>query len=281
VSGKMATEIQIVVHEGVNEPLVTQVRTWANQVLERRGLPSPPFHLCITIWETVEKLQAFYREEKEELGVVTGEESDFLATHDAWRGYPRIHICQERLKGIPAAIVQGAVHHEIGHALHHGTREFYTFRFSGRLQEVARSHGLDFPLLQQCVYLLSVAVKDREVVQWLGEIGLGFSQVALLQHLISETEEERRIWQVISGSPGLKRIALASFLKTLLPIEAMTSVGFEGAQPLRDRWNEAYAWLPPRELDGLSRFAQWVPNPEGKTFQDRLEEAALRLIADP
>lgn len=278
MGGKMAAEIQIVAHEGIEEPLVAQVRLWANQVLERRGFPSPPPHLSITIWETVEELQAFYREEKEELGVITGEESDFLATHDAWRGYPRIHICQERLKGISSAIVQGAVHHEIGHALHHGTREFYTFRFSGRFQEVARSHGLDLLLLQQCIYLLSVAVKDREVVQWLGEIGLGLSQVALLQHLIADTEEERRIWEVIRASPALRMIALASFLKTLLPVEAMVSVGLQEAQALRTRWNEAYAWLPQGERDGLARFAQWVPNPEGKTFQDRLEQAALRLI---
>lgn len=277
----MSTGVQIVAHEGIDEPLVAQVRRWANEVLERRGLVSSPPHLSITIWETVEKLHAFYREEKEELGVVTGEETDFLATHEAWRGYPRIHICQERLRGIPAAVVQGAVQHEIGHALHHGRPEFYTFRFSGRLQEVARSHGLDFLLLQQCIYLLSVAIKDREVVQWLGEIGLGFSQVALLQNLISDTEEERRIWEMISGSPGLRKIALASFLKTLLPIESMISVGIEGAQPLRDRWNEAYAWLPPGERECLFRFAQSTTNREGRSFQDRLEQAALRLIADP
>jgi hypothetical protein len=281
VGGKMAADIQIVAHEGVDEPFVTQARTWATEVLERTGFPSPSPNLCINIWRTVEKLQAFYREEKEELGVITGEESEFLATHDAWRGYPRIHICQERVKGISGAIVQGAVHHEIGHALHHGTQEFYTFRFSGRLQEVARSHGLDLPLLQQFVYLLSVAVKDREVVQWLAEIGLGFSQVALLRHLISDTEEERRIWEVIRASPPLKKIALASFLKTLLPIEAMVSVGIQEAQALRKGWSGAYAWLPPGEQEGLSRFAQWVPYPEGKAFQGRLEEAALRLIADP
>ncbi len=73
-------------------------------------------------------------------------------------------------------------------------------------------------------------------------------------------------------------IALASFLKTLLPVEAMVSVGLQEAQPLRTRWNEVYAWLPQGERDGLSRFAQWAPSPEGKAFQDRLEQAALRLI---
>jgi hypothetical protein len=27
------------------------------------------------------------------LGVITGEETDFLATHDVLIGFPRIHIC--------------------------------------------------------------------------------------------------------------------------------------------------------------------------------------------
>jgi hypothetical protein len=274
----MASRIQIVAHEGIDEGFLTQVRAWANEVLERAGLLFQSSCLTITIWKTVEKLWAFYRAEKEELGVITGEEMDFLATHDAWRGYPRIHICEERLKGIPGAIVQGVVHHEIGHALHHGTREFYTFRFSSRLQGVGRSHGLDLPLLQQCVYFLSVAIKDREVVRWLAETGLGFSQLALLEHLISDTEEERRIWEVVCGSSALRKIALASFLKTLLPIEAMVSVGIEEAQALRNLWNEAYGWLSQREREGLFELAQCSINHEGKTFQERLEQAVVRLI---
>ncbi len=274
----MTTQIQIVAHEEIDEGLLNQVRTWANEVLERAGPLSSAPSLSITIWKTVEKLQAFYRREKEALGVVTGEEMDFLATHDAWRGYPRIHICQERLRGTPSTIVQGVIHHEISHALHHGTPEFYTFRFSNRLQDAGRPHGLDLPLLQQCIYLLSVAIKDRDVVRWLAEVGLGFSQLALIEHLISDTEEERRIWEVVRGSSALKKIALATFLKTLFPIEAMISVGIEEAQGLRNQWKEAYGWLSEREWEGLSQFAQCTMNDEGETFQERLEQAAIRVI---
>ena len=274
----MATQIQIVAHEEIDGGLLNQVRRWANEVLERAGLLSSAPSLSITIWKTVEKLQAFYRREKEALGVVTGEEMDFLATHDAWRGYPRIHICQERLRGTPSTIVQGVIHHEIAHALHHGTPEFYTFRFSNRLQDAGRPHGLDLPLLQQCIYLLSVAIKDRDVVRWLAEVGLGFSQLALIAHLISDTEEERRIWEVVRGSSALEKIALATFLKTLFPIEAMISVGIEEAQGLRNQWKEAYGWLSEREWESLSQFAQCTMNDEGETFQERLEQAAIRLI---
>jgi len=277
----MAKRLQIVAHNGIDKGLVAQIRTWANEVWGSAGPLSAPPYLCITVWKSMEELQDFYRREKEAFGVITGEETEFLATHDAWKGYPRIHICQERLRGIPGAVVQGVIHHEMSHALHHGTQEFYTFRFSRRLQEVGGSCGLDLPLLQQFVYSLSVAIKDWEVVQWLAETGLGFSQRALIEHLISDTEEERRVWEVVCTSPGLRKIALAAFLKTLLPIIAMISIGVEEAQGLRNQWDEAYGWLPERQREGLLRLAQSTMNHEQKTFQDRLEQAALQLITEP
>jgi hypothetical protein len=222
--------------------------------------------------------QTFSRSEKEALGVVTGEETEFLATHDAWRGYPRIHICQERLMGIPNSVIQGVMHHEIAHALNHGTLEFYTFTFSKGLQEAARSRGLDMPHLQQCVYFLSVAIKDREVVLWLARIGLGFSQVALLRHLIAETEEERQAWEVVRDSGSLQKIALAAFLKVLLPVETLGTAQAEEAQNLRKEWDEAYAWLGEKEREGLLNLAHQLMSPEGGTFQERLERATFQLI---
>ncbi len=143
---------------------------------------------------------------------------------------------------------------------------------------MGRIYGLDLAHLQQCVYFLSVAIKDWEVVQGLAEKGLAFSQVALLEHLISDTDEERQAWEVVYGNSALRTIALAAFLKTLLPIEAMVSVGIEEAQALRNRWEEAYGWLPQREREALFRLAQITRKGERKTFQERLEQAALSLI---
>jgi len=274
----MGTQIQMLAHEEVEESFLTQVRTWVNEVLEIEEVPSPPPYLSVSIWKTMEKYQDFYQREKKELGVVTGEETNFLATHDAWRGYPRIHICQERLMGIDETIVQGVIHHETGHALHHGAQEFYTFRFSNRLQEASRFHGLNLPLLQQCVYLLSLAIKDQDVILWLAKNGLGFGQLALLGYLLSDTEEEHQVWEKIRESHALRKIAFAAFLKSLLPIEAMISAGFEGAQIFKDQWNEVYGWLSDGERKRLSLLARSIMNLEVKTFQERLEQAAFQLI---
>ena len=276
----MITRIEIISYEGINQELVTRITTWASEVLEKADLSYQPSFLCISIWKTLEELKTFYHKEKESLGVVTGEELDFLATHEAWRGYPRIHICEQRLTGLPDRVFQGTLHHEIGHALRHGTPEFYTFRFSESIQKAGVACGMNLQLLQQCIYLLSIAIKDADVDQWLGKIGLGFSQQALLEHLISETEEERRVWEMVRCYPAPRRIAIAAFLKTLLPIEAMVSAGIEGMKALRNRWYEAYEWLSKKEQETIFRLAWYAIEQAGNTFQERLEKTAFVLLTE-
>lgn len=277
----MANPVEIVSHDGVDDSFSAKILAWSDEVFEKAGMLSTPPHVCITIWKTVEELHAFYQNERKELGVVVGDEADFLATHDAWRGYPRIHICQERLQGISDAVVRGVIHHEIIHAVLHGTPEFYTFRFSKELQEASRISGLDGSLLQQCVYLLSVAIKDFEVVQWLAERGFGFGQLAIVEYLISDTEEDHRIWELVYDSPVLRRIALAAFLKTLFPVVALMACGIRGSPAISDRWNEAYGWLSEEEQEGIFRLARNIVEYGGNSFQEKLERAAYRMLQEP
>jgi hypothetical protein len=276
----VTTQIETVPYEGICSRFLSQIHTWVNEVSERADLTSTPPYLLLTIWKNNKDLQDFYRQEKEALGILTGEESGFLATHEAWRGFPRIHICHERVRGVPDPVIRGVLHHEIGHALIHGSMEFYTFRFSHRLQEMARFKGLDLHHLQQCVYYLSVAIKDREVVQWLTEIGLGSDQKSLLEYMVKDTKEERQVWVVAQRSPGIKKTAMAAFLKVILPIEAMLSIGFEDARSLKDQWEEAYNWLSVIERDGLLRLSQKIMNFGGARFQEKLENAAYGLIEE-
>jgi hypothetical protein len=126
-----------------------------------------------------------------------------------------------------------------------------------------------------------VAIKDQDVTSWLAKNGLGFAQLALLSYLLSDTEEEYQVWGRIRESHALRKIVFAAFLKTLLPIEAMISVGIEGAEIFKDHWNEAYGWLSDAERKGLSLLARSIMNLKVETFQDRLEEAAFQLITKP
>ena len=274
----MTTQIEIIPYDGMNKGFLSQIQTWVNNVWEKADPSSTPPYLKLTIWESIEDLQDFYYQEKEELGIVTGEESDFLATHEAWRGYPRIHICHERVKRVQDAVIEGVLHHELGHALFHGSIEFYTFKFTDRLQEAARSIGFDLHHLQQCVYFLSIAIKDWEVIQWLTKIGLGQCQKSLLEYMMNDTEEEQAAWGVAKHSPVTKKIVMAAFLKIILPIEAMILIKFEDALKLKDQWKEAYSWLTVMEQDSLLRLSQRIIGFRELRFQEKLEHAGYVLI---
>ena len=257
-----------------------KVQSWANEVLDKKGPLAAPAVISINIWRHMNELQSFYQQEKHELGIATGEEMDFLATHEAWRGDPRIHICQERVKDVPDVVLQGVLHHEISHAIHHGTPEFYTFRYSTKLQETGRLCGLDLALLQQCVYMISLAIKDYDVVTWLTDIGLGHGQLHLLDYLMSDTEDERRIWELVCANPAPRKLASALFLKTLLPIEALVSLRVERSDIIKNHWKEAYRWLSDKIQEGLVSFAHSTMAYSDKPFQQRLENVTLKLIAE-
>jgi hypothetical protein len=128
--------------------------------------------------------------------------------------------------------------------------------------------------------MLSVAIKDYDVVTWLADIGFGFSQLHLLEYLISDTEDERRIWEVVCANPAQRKLALALFLKTLLPIEALVSLRVERAGTIKNQWKEAYSWLSETIQEGLVGFAHNTTVYGGKSFQQRLENVTLELISE-
>jgi len=118
------------------------------------------------------------------------------------------------------------------------------------------------------------------VLKWLATIGLGDNRVALAEYMIEDTEQEREVWEMVRGHAAPRKIVLASFLKTVVPIEALISAGTENAQVLLDKWGRAYSWLSERERLGLLQFGRSTFRTERKTFQERLEETTLELITD-
>jgi hypothetical protein len=276
----MTNQIVIQPYEGIQKEFLAKVQLWAKEVLEKIGPSAAPPFIYINVWRRMDELQSFYQKEKQELGIVTGEDTDFLASHEAWRGHPRIHICQERVKKVPDVVIRSVLHHEISHALLHGAPEFYTFRYSTKLQEAGRICGLDLALLQQCVYLLSIAIKDYDVVTWLTDIGLGIGQLHLLEYMITDTQDERRIWEVVCANTVPRKLALAFFLKTLLPVEALVALSVEGAETIKNKWQEAYDWLSETVQEGLVGFAHNTMAYRDKPFQKRMEDVTINLISE-
>ena len=90
----------------IDESFLREVQKWAGAVIGKTEPGMAPDRISIYLWEKEKDFQEFDLREKTELGVVTGDESNFLATHEAWRGYPRIHISLEKIRGIPEEIIQ-------------------------------------------------------------------------------------------------------------------------------------------------------------------------------
>ena len=144
----MKTTIDLFPQGIIDQPFLVNAREWAEEVIKKTEPRTAPDRISIHLWKKEQDFQGFDAREKAELGVVTGGESDFLATHEAWRGFPRIHISLEKIQGISEEVVRGVIQHEIAHALLHGKPEFYQFRYNYRLMEAGHSAGFDFPILK-------------------------------------------------------------------------------------------------------------------------------------
>jgi len=277
----MKTLLKVIPCGNVDETILAKVDLWTRELIDPIDRNKIPSRISIFLWARTRDFEEFDIREKAELGVATGGESDFLATHEAWRGFPRIHVPIEKIKAIPEEVVQGIVQHEVGHALLHGNPEFYQFRFSTQLQETGRRAGLDLPMLQQLVYLLSVAIKDEEVIRLLIGRGAGIYQSRLLEYLLEDTEEEQKTWEMLRNDSALRLLGMAAFLKTRLPIETMVESGVPEANLLKQKWESAYSWLTDQEITDLRTFARFVIEMPFNNFQDRLEQAVLGLIGNP
>ena len=277
----MKTQIDIRWTEDADQKFAGRIRQWAKAAIECPAEKNRPDRLLICIYHRMDELQAFLNKEKEALGVVSEGETEFIAIHEAWRGYPRIHICRERIENLSETVVQGAVQHELAHGILHGSLEFYRFRFSRQLIAEGEKLGLNLRLIQLCVYLLSIALKDGEVIHQLAAKGLAPGQIALLEHMLADTDAERDVWDKIRPTPGQRKIAIASFMKTLLPVVKLAAEKNDAGRRLLKRWKSAYGWISETDRRQIMRFAsEAVANTAG-SFQDRLEQTAFKLITDP
>ncbi len=277
----MKIQIDIQCSEDTDGKIAGQIRQWAEDIIESLAEKAPPDRLKILVYHRLDELQDFFRKEKEALGIVSEGDTEFIAIHEAWRGYPRIHICSERIKNLPETVVRGAVQHELAHAILHGRTEFYTFRFSRQLVSAGEALGLDIQLLQQCVYLLSIALKDGEVISRLVDIGFQSGQIALLEHMLADTRSEREVWNAIRHLPPQRKIAVASFLKILLPVVILAAMKIDAGRRLQQEWENVYGWLSETERLDMIRFATESALNTTGSFHDWLEQTALKLINHP
>ncbi|MGC9149341.1 MAG: hypothetical protein ACP5GI_07890 [Sulfolobales archaeon] len=114
----------------------------------------------VYVYETSEKKRYYLHSEATELGVLAL--GDFIVSHDAWRGWPRIHVDYELCKDLSKEYLETLLIHEAVHSVLHGSIDFYIASISGELLE-----EFDPYVASEIIYLASVIVKDLDVFRFL------------------------------------------------------------------------------------------------------------------
>jgi len=147
----------------------------------------------------------------------------FIAAHDAWTGIPRISISLERQKGLAPLVWEGALRHEVGHSILHGSLEYYVFPTPRPLLRVAD----EFPTLTSHVtdilYLLGLAVKDMEVTNLLVSNGYVEDQAAYARFVMKPSEQDQQAWSLSSIAAEARVLCLVGRFKDIAAAAVLAS----------------------------------------------------------
>lgn len=159
-------------------------------------------------------MSAFLNDEKHRLGIATSHfDESFLATHDAWRGTPRIMVALNRLLGMSRLVRLGAIRHETAHTVLHGSLDYYIFPIPKGLMKLRRLKILSRQSAFDILYLVSIAVKDYEATRLLYERSYVEDQVAYSKHLLEPSEEDLQAWNLAQANRAARLMVLVSTLK--------------------------------------------------------------------
>jgi len=168
------------------------------------------------VFESSSLAKAFLLMERKKFGVETSSFDDlFFAMHDAWRGTPRIILCLDRIRELPELVRIGAIRHEVGHTVLHGSIEYYVLPLPKTLLELMKLFNLSRKYVLDLLYLVSVAVKDYEVTRLLYQRGYIEDQVAYVKFLLKISEDDIISWNASQGNPLLEALYLIGLLKTV------------------------------------------------------------------
>ena len=237
-------------HGQVKPEELAEVRIILEETYSSLGNKRPsPDRVEVHLFESAAKSLEYLNEQKKELGISTSGDEAFICTHDAWRGYPRLSVCLERLNALSPASRWGALSHEVAHSVLHGKPEYYAVRIPPDCVELANSMGIDSTLLQQVLYYCAIAAKDFEVTRLLVDAGFSASQLAFVETVFSPSEDDKLAWTVLKSNPQGKFFFFCSQLKTLLLGIPLETAGLTDLAGWNNRMldyvtpNERQTWL--------------------------------------
>lgn len=167
------------------------------------------------VFEQSASMDAFMAKESKEVGVVsTSLDESFFALHDAYRGTSRIILCIEKMKKLPRLVQVGAIRHEVGHSILHGSLFYYILPLPPVLLDIINNFKMPEEYAINLLYLISIAVKDYEVSRLLHERGYIKDQIAYTKYFLTVSESDKTSWEIARGKPAAEIMCLVSCLKT-------------------------------------------------------------------
>ena len=130
-----------------------------------RGLSLPELVEVYVYGSSHEKI-LFLEAEARDLGVIAV--GDFITVHEAWRGWPRVHVDYEKCRSLQLEYVKALILHEAAHSVLHGSPLYYMVNINRKLIE-----DFGFEYAAKIIYLSSTIVKDLDVHKLLVEHGYG------------------------------------------------------------------------------------------------------------
>jgi len=227
-----------------------------------------PYKVEIRVVDKEPNMRALLKEDKLRLGITTGGDEEFICSHDAWRGYPRVICCVEKLAKLNRLARPGAIRHEAAHSALHGSLEYYIFRIPDDCRHTAEIKGLDSAVLDQALYYVSVAVKDFEATRFLIQHDFISCQFAFALDLLQPSEQDKSAWKLAQTNRQAKFIYLTTLLKPTLFAHPLLAL--------------------PRSSKGISlehqvqlaRRVEELLEPLGGTEQNKLLQVANMIVED-
>jgi hypothetical protein len=172
----------------------------------------------IYIYEDSQKLLQNLYNIATELGVTTI--AIYPVSHDAWLGWPRIHIDYSTCRNLDGEIFEALLIHEATHTVLHGNIQSYVVTSLNSIPQEFRE--------PEVVYLASVAVKDAEVFTYLARKGLEKYVKTYLRYVEPELKKMRcrNLEEVLE---------LAKLLTPCIAIECSKDIISEECEELYDK----------------------------------------------
>jgi hypothetical protein len=221
----MATvEISVITSGNIPWNFKRDVESIFRECFRKFASSRTPYKVEIHLVDREANLRALLKEDRLRLGMSAGGDDDFVCSHDAWRGYPRIICSLDRLNKLNKLAKLGAIRREAAHSVLHNSMEYYIFRIPDECRHTATIKALDPPVLDQALYHVSVAVKEFEATKLLVQHDFIDCQFAFALEWIKPSEEDKSTWKQVQENRESKFIYLAALLRPMLFVHPLLAL---------------------------------------------------------